>query len=84
MARALVREGAALDLDGVLFAAEALDQARQLIVVALHERGTLTVSDARDILRSTRKYVLPLLARLDAEGVTRRRGDERLLGPAAR
>lgn len=84
VARALVREGAALDLDGVLFAAEALDQARQLIVVALHERGTLTVSDARDILRSTRKYVLPLLARLDAEGVTRRRGDERILGPAAR
>ncbi len=84
VARALVREGAAVDLDGVLFAADALEQARDLIVTALRERGTLTVSDARDILQSTRKYVLPLLNRLDAEGVTRRRGDDRVLGRAAR
>jgi selenocysteine-specific elongation factor len=84
VARALVREGAAVDLDGVVFAATALEQARSLIVAALHDRGTLTVADARDILHSTRKFVLPLLTRLDAEGVTRRRGDERVLGPAAR
>ncbi len=83
VARALVREGEAVDLDGVLFAADALDQARALIVAALHERGTLTVADARDVLHSTRKYVLPLLTRLDTEGVTRRRGDDRILGPAA-
>jgi selenocysteine-specific elongation factor len=84
VARALVREGAAVDLDGVLFSAGAVDQARALIVAALHDRGTLTVADARDLLQSTRKYVLPLLSRLDSEGVTRRRGDERGLGPAAR
>ncbi|MBV8951260.1 MAG: SelB C-terminal domain-containing protein [Actinobacteria bacterium] len=83
VARALVREGEAVDLDGVLFAAGALDQARLLIVDALRERGSITVADARDVLQSTRKYVLPLLTRLDAEGVTRRRADERVLGPAA-
>ena len=84
VARALVREGAAVDLDGVVFAAGALERARALIVAALRERETLTVADARDILQSTRKYVLPLLSRLDAEGITRRRGDERVLGPVAR
>jgi selenocysteine-specific elongation factor len=82
--RALVREGAAVDLDGVVFAAAALDLARDRVVGALRERGTLTVADARDLLQSTRRYVLPLLRRLDAEGVTRRRGDDRVLGPAAR
>jgi selenocysteine-specific elongation factor len=43
----------------------------------------VTVADVRDLLDSTRKYVLPILNRLDAEGVTRRRGDERIPGPAA-
>jgi selenocysteine-specific elongation factor len=82
--RALVREGVAVDLDGVVFAATALELARERVVGALRERGTLTVADARDVLQSTRKFVLPLLRRLDAEGVTRRRGDDRVLGPAAR
>jgi selenocysteine-specific elongation factor len=83
IARALVRDGLAVDLDGVVFATSALDRARALVVAALAERGTLTVADARDVLGSTRKFVLPLLNRLDAEGVTRRRGDERIAGPVA-
>jgi selenocysteine-specific elongation factor len=41
----------------------------------------LTVSQARDLLGSSRKYVLAVLAHFDAEGVTRRRGDERVPGP---
>ena len=39
--------------------------------------------DVRDLLGSTRKYVLPILNQLDAEGVTRRRGDDRIPGPAS-
>ncbi|HZR14713.1 MAG TPA: selenocysteine-specific translation elongation factor [Acidimicrobiia bacterium] len=84
VARALVRDGLAVDLDGVLFTSAALDRARELVVDAIERRGAITVADARDVLGSTRKYVLPLLNRLDAEGVTRRRGDERILGPVAR
>ena len=41
----------------------------------------VTVSTIRDELGTTRKYVLPLLAQLDATGVTRRRGDLRIGGP---
>ncbi len=81
--RALVREGGAVDLDGVVFAASALDNARRRIARAVLERGTLTVSDVRDVLGSTRKYVLPIVNQLDREGVTRRRGDERIAGPRA-
>ena len=43
----------------------------------------LTVSRFRELLGTTRKYALPLLASFDARGVTRRDGDVRRLGPAA-
>ena len=36
---------------------------------------------SREALATTRKYALPLLNRLDADGVTRRRGDLRIGGP---
>jgi selenocysteine-specific elongation factor len=50
---------------------------------AVVARGTLTVADIRDLLGSTRKFVLPIAKRLDADGVTRRRGDDRIPGPRA-
>ena len=83
VARALVREGAVLDFDGVLFAPEAFERAAALVSAALHEQGSLTVSEIRDLLGSSRKYVLPLVNALDAGGVTRRRGDDRIPGPRA-
>ncbi len=81
LARALVREGTLVDVDGIVFTAGAVDRARRLVQQALREKGTLTIADARSILGSSRKYVVPLLGRFDAEGVTRRRGDERIPGP---
>lgn len=83
LAKALVREGAAIEAGGVFFATGALDAARALVIEALRRDGTLTVAGARDLLGTTRKYALPILARLDAEGVTRRHGDERRPGPGA-
>jgi selenocysteine-specific elongation factor len=41
----------------------------------------VTVAQVRDALGTTRKHALPLLAHLDATGVTRRRGDVRVGGP---
>ena len=81
--RALVREGVVSDLDGVLFATAALDDARRLLARAAIERGSYTVADARDLLGTTRKYVLAIVNQLDREGVTRRRGDDRIPGPRA-
>ncbi len=81
LVRALVREGEVLEIDGIVFRTSAVDDARSRVVAHLAEHGTVTVADARDVLGSTRKYVLALLGRFDAEGVTRRRGDDRILGP---
>jgi selenocysteine-specific elongation factor len=79
--RGLLREGLLLDLDGAIFTAAAVEKARQVVRQGLERHGSLTVSQARDLLGSSRKYVLAILAHFDAEGVTRRRGDERFPGP---
>src|SRR5581483_2054941 len=81
LVRALVREGVLVDLDGVVFAADALTQARDRVVAALRAQGSVTVADIRDALGSTRKFVLPIVGWLDREGITRRRGDNRFPGP---
>jgi selenocysteine-specific elongation factor len=83
LVRALVRAGALVDLDGVLFTAAAFESARTRIAHAVVEREELTVADVRDLLESSRKFVLPLLERMDTSGVTRRRGDVRIPGPRA-
>ena len=83
LVRSLTREGAVVDLDGIVFASGAVEEARRRVQAALRDCGTVTVADVRDLLESTRKYVMPILNHLDAEGVTRRRGDERIPGPAA-
>ena len=56
----------------------------KLLIRALRGRPRLTVADIRDLLGSTRKYVVPICGWLDRNGVTRRRGDERIAGPASR
>ncbi len=84
LVRAVARAGAVVELDGVVFATSALDDARERIVGLLLERETITVADVRDLLGTSRKYVLPIVNRMDAEGVTRRRGDLRIPGPRAR
>lgn len=83
LVRSLVREGVLVDLDGVVFSAAALALARDRVVQTLRERGSVTVGDVRDLLGSTRKFVLPIVGWLDRTGVTRRRGDDRIPGPAS-
>ncbi|GIU86166.1 MAG: selenocysteine-specific translation factor [Acidimicrobiia bacterium] len=83
LVRALVHAGALVDLGDVVWSAAAFARARSLVADALHERGALSVGEVRDLLGSSRRHVVPLLARLDAEGVTRRRGDLRVAGPRA-
>jgi selenocysteine-specific elongation factor len=83
LVRALVRSGALVDLDGVVFAREALEAARARVGRAVVDRGSLTIAQVRDLLGTSRKFVVPLLRCLDAEGVTRRRGDLRVPGPRA-
>ena len=78
---ALIEQGQLVKLgDGVLFLHETYDEALATIVRYLREHGKITVAEARDLLGATRKYILPLLEHMDALKMTRRMGDERILG----
>lgn len=80
--RELERAGLAASAGDVWFASAAIDSAAAVLRGVLdHRPEGFTVSEARDALGSSRKHVLPLLSRLDATGMTRRRGDVRLAGP---
>ncbi|MGI9607283.1 MAG: selenocysteine-specific translation elongation factor [Acidimicrobiales bacterium] len=80
--RELVRRGEVMEEAGVFFAPEVIENAAKLIAKLLAETPTgVTVSEVRQAMGNTRKHAMPLLARLDATGVTRRRDDVRIGGP---
>jgi selenocysteine-specific elongation factor len=69
--------------DELLFDSGTYREMVRTIVDHLRHQEALTVAQARDLFGTSRRYVLPLLEQLDRERVTRRRGDERVLGPQA-
>src|SRR5262249_984589 len=73
--RRIVRLG-----DDLAFTVPAYQEMVDAIVAHLRERGTITVAEVRDRFGTSRRYVLALLEHLDREHVTRRVGDERVLG----
>jgi selenocysteine-specific elongation factor len=83
---ALVEQGQFVRLgtggEGVLFLKETYDEALASIVAYLREHGKITAAEARDVIGTTRKYILPLLEHMDILKITRRIGDERVLGTA--
>ncbi len=80
--RELIRRGLIVEEGGIYFAASAIDAAA---AVAARMLGTdpsgFTVAAIREEWGTTRKYALPLLARLDGTGITRRRENVRIAGP---
>ena len=80
--RELQRRGLVVERDGCWFAATAVDEATLVVARLLADAPEgITVAALRDALGTSRKYLLPLLHHLDANGVTRRRGDLRVAGP---
>jgi selenocysteine-specific elongation factor len=68
---------------GLLFHRESLSNAVELVTGYLEEHERITVAQARDLLGSTRKYLVPLLEHMDKMGHTIRQGDCRVLGRGA-
>ncbi len=65
--------------ESVVFTAGAYQEISDKIVAHLKANGRITVAEARTMLNTSRKYILPLLEHLDQQRVTRRMGDERVL-----
>jgi selenocysteine-specific elongation factor len=77
--RQLVQRGLVVQQDGISFAATAVERAAGVVagLLAASPEG-FTVAEVRQALGTTRKYALPLLAVLDARGLTVRRGEVRV------
>jgi selenocysteine-specific elongation factor len=81
---ALIEQGTLVKVtDAILLERSAYDEAVARLVGHLRTHPTLTVAEARDLLSTTRKYMLALFEHLDERRITRRSGDERVLGPNA-
>jgi selenocysteine-specific elongation factor len=68
--------------DAVLFLPESYEEAIAKLVAYLQEHQKMTAAEARDVLGTTRKYIVPLLEHMDEKHITRRVGDERVRGTA--
>ncbi|GCE18190.1 selenocysteine-specific translation elongation factor [Dictyobacter kobayashii] len=78
---ALLEQGELIKIgDGILFLHTAYETALSKLAAYMHEHGKMTVAEARDVLGTTRKYILPLLEHMDALRMTQRLGDERIPG----
>jgi selenocysteine-specific elongation factor len=78
--------GALIDLgrlvklsDEVLLLAETYRSGVEQIRAYLIEHQTITVAQVRDLFNTSRKYALALMEHCDAQGITKRAGDERVL-----
>ena len=80
--RELTRRGILIERDKLLFHQDTIAAAARVAARLLveHPEG-FTVAQFRDHTGASRKYALPLVAELDARGITRRRDDFRIAGP---
>lgn len=74
----LVRIGAEM-----LLHAKFVEQARGFILRELKEKGAVEVRAVKDFVRTSRKYLMPLLEYFDRTGLTRREGERRVAGEKA-
>ena len=65
--------------DGLAVSTSAYEEARRALVAECERAGSITLGRFRDLMRISRRPAQLLLERFDADGVTRRVGDERVL-----
>ncbi len=76
----LLESGQAVRLAGnVLLSRAAVDKARALALSVLRRDGQLMSGEFKNLLKTSRKYALPLLELFDDEGLTLRDGSRRVL-----
>jgi selenocysteine-specific elongation factor len=77
---ALVEDGVLVSLTREIYLhRETLEQAKRQLREAISSRGTLRLSEMKNLWGTTRKYAVPLAEYLDRIGFTQRDGDRRIL-----
>lgn len=64
--------------EDVLLEARQYEQLKQRIIDIIHKQGSISIQTARDEFGFTRKYIIPLFTKLDSEGITALRNNERV------
>lgn len=83
LVRSLVREEKLVQIDrDIVLSARKLHELSDVVGHLVESHGSFTVAQFRDAVGTSRKYAVPLLEFLDSQGITRREGDMRNLGPA--
>ena len=78
--RFLVDTGEAVEVgDDAVLSSEGYTRAIEAIRTFLRQKGSATVSELKPVLGVSRRIMVPLLERLDRDGVTMRKGDVRVL-----
>jgi selenocysteine-specific elongation factor len=78
----LGKKSLARRLSGLWFGEKRLADLRAAVRAHLRKHPTMSVPAFKELFGVSRKQAIPLLEDLDHQGVTRRQGDDRVLGPA--
>ncbi len=76
----LIEQDRVMDMkEGILLRKEDFEKVKNMVVEFIRKKGPATVSELREHLSTTRKYMVPILETLDQLGITQREGDKRTL-----
>ena len=65
--------------DSIYLAKDTLEQMRQDLTTFLREKKEITIAEFRDLVKTSRKYAVPLMEYFDSQKLTQRVGDKRVL-----
>jgi len=68
--------------DKVLFETSCYEKVKEEIIAIITDAGSISIQVARDRFGYTRKYVIPLFSKMDSEGITMMKDNERIFTPA--
>lgn len=65
--------------DSIYLDKDALERMRQDLLAFLQEKKEITIAEFRDLVKTSRKYAVPLMEYFDSQKLTQRVGDKRVL-----
>jgi len=76
----LIQEGEIIKLsDGILLESKNYDMMKNKLIDFLKLNGSISVAQVRELLGISRKYIIPLLNKMDEEKITQRKENVRIL-----
>jgi selenocysteine-specific elongation factor len=65
--------------DSIYVDRDELERMRRELLAFLQEKKEITIAEFRDLVKTSRKYAVPLMEYFDTQKITQRVGDKRVL-----